>query len=72
MSLRYHIADLQLDIRNVLAKRNAGCPVNDLNSDGRFTLGFEDIIDQILRSKIDVAAPVGVMLTQHTLRVKTP
>ena len=71
-SLRNHVADLQLDIRNVLAKRNTGRSVNDLDSDGRLTLSFENIIDQILRSKVDIAASVGVMLTQHTLRVKTP
>ena len=66
------VTNLQLYIRNVFAERNASRSVNDLNSDWGFTFGFKNIIDQILGSKVDIAASVGIMLTQHTLRVETP
>lgn len=67
-----HAADLQLHIRDVLAKRNTGCSVNDLDSDGGFTFGFENIVDQVLGSKVDITPSVWVVLTQHTLRIKAP
>lgn len=70
--LEHPVADLKLYIRNVLAERNTGSSVNNLNSNGGFTLGFENVIDQILGSKIDIATSVGIVLAQHTLRVQTP
>ena len=65
-------ANLQLHIGNVFAKRNTGRSVNNFDSDGGFALGFEDIVNQVLGSEVDIASSVWVVLTQHTLRVKTP
>ena len=64
-------AYLQMHISNILAERHASLPVNDLNSDRRVALGFEHIINQVFGRKVDVAAAVMILLTQHTLWVKT-
>ena len=64
------VSHLQVHISNVLAQRYSSLPVNDLHADGRIALGLQDIIDQVLWGEIDIAAAMGVVLTQHTLRVQ--
>ena len=60
-----------MHIRDVFSQRHACSSVNDLNPDRCFALCFEDIIDQVLGCKIDIAPSVRVVLTEHALRVQT-
>ncbi len=62
---------LEMDIGDVFAQRDTCRPVNDLNADGRIALRLENIIHQILWGKVDIAAPVRIVLAQHTLGIKT-
>lgn len=62
---------LQLHIRDLLADGHASCAVDDFHADGRFALGLEDVVDQVLRRKVDIAAAVWIVLTEHALRVQT-
>ena len=59
-----------MHISYVFAQGYAGLPVNDLHSDGRIALSFENIIDQVLWGKIDVASAMRVVFTEHTLWIK--
>ena len=63
------MTDLKLDIWDVFTKRHPCGPVNDLHAYRGLTFGFENIIHQILWSKVYVATPVRIVLAQHTLRV---
>jgi hypothetical protein len=65
-------ANLEVDGCDILPQRHPGCAVNYFHSDGRFTLGLQDVIHQILGRKVDITSPVGVVLAQHTLRIQAP
>lgn len=58
-----------MNISNVLSQRNPCLPINNLHPDWSIAFGLQDIIDEILWSKIYVAAPVRIVLTQDALRI---
>jgi hypothetical protein len=60
---------LQVDVCYVFAQRHSCLTINNLHSYWGIAFGLQDIINQILGGKVDVAAPVRVVLTEHTLWV---
>jgi hypothetical protein len=56
-------------ISDVLSQGHPCLAIDDLHADWGVALGLEDIIDQVLWCKIDIAASVRVVLTEHALRI---
>lgn len=61
---------LQVHARDVVADGDSSGAVDNLYSDGSLALGLQHVADQVLGRKIDVAAPVRVVLTQYALRIQ--